>query len=90
MRLFCNQGKSSQLAEQDLFITGLPCFKETNNLSSFMKQRIESSRQRRKDLCLALLQVNKGVTHESSGVMRESGQQIMWRRIFYSKPFPRA
>lgn len=31
MRLFCNQGKSSQLAEQDLFITGLPCFKETNN-----------------------------------------------------------
>ena len=90
MGLFCNQGKFSQLAEQDLFITVSTLFQRDKILTSFMKQRIESSRQRRKDLCLALLQVNKGVTHESSGVMRESGQQIICRRVFYSKPFPRA
>lgn len=81
MRLFCNQGKSSQLNKIYLSLVYLVSKRQTI-LSSFMKQRIESSRQRRKDLCLALLQVNKGVTHESSGVMRESGQQIIWRRVF--------
>lgn len=79
----------------------LACFKGINNCNlrySVMRQRMGISEglcvalstgtgKRREEPGLTLLQVGRESPTSLLGIMRRSGQQIMWRRVFCRKTF---